>query len=94
MMHATLTQYSFWRPIIDVVEDRPLSLCDAQTVGLSDLVEADHVRKHYSGANYYAKPSDNYRWYYLNRQRRDEVTLLKMFDSANVEGKCESPRLH
>ena len=91
-MHTSLTQCSLWRPIVDVVEDRPLALCDARTVGLSDLVEADHVRKHYSGANYYAKPSRNYRWHYLNRQRRDEVTLLKMFDSANVEGKCESPR--
>ena len=88
--HRTDTVYSIWRPIIDVVEDRPLALCDARTVGRSDLVEADHVRKHYSGANYYAKPSHNYRWHYLNRQRRDEVTLLKMFDSANVEGKCES----
>ena len=92
MMHTTLTTYSFWRPIVDVIEDRPLALCDARTVELSDLVEADHVRKHYSGANYYATPSDNYQWHYLNRQRRDEVTLLKMFDSADVEGKCESPR--
>ena len=91
-MHTTLTQYSLWRPIIDVVEDRPLALCDARTVGPSDLVEADHVRRHYSGANYYATPSHNYRWHYLNRQRRDEVTLLKMFDSANMEGKRESPR--
>lgn len=88
---TTLTQCSLWRPIVSVVEDRPLALCDARTVELSDLVEADHVRKHYSGANYYARPSHNYRWCYLNRQRRDEVTLLKMFDSANVGGKCESP---
>ena len=91
-IHTTLTQYSLWRPIVDVIEDRPLALCDARTVEPSDLVEADHIRKHYSGANYYATPSHNYRWHYLNRQRRDEVTLLKMFDSANVEGKCESPR--
>lgn len=92
MQQHTDTVYSLWRPIIDVVEDRPLALCDARTVQVSDLVEADHVRKHYSGANYYARLSHNYRWHYLNRQRRDEVTLLKMFDSANVEGKCKSPR--
>ena len=77
----TLTSYSIWRPIVNVVEDQPLALCDARTVEPIDLVEADHVRKHYNGANIYAKPSPRYRWYYLNRQRDDEVTLLKMFDS-------------
>ena len=77
---------SIWRPIVDVVEDQPLALCDARTVEPFDLVEADHVRKHYNGANIYAKPSPRYRWYYLNRQRVDEVTLMKMFDSdPNVE---------
>jgi hypothetical protein len=63
-------------------------MCDARSVDSSDLVEADHVRKQYSGSNYYAKPSQKYQWYYLNQQRVDEVTLLKMFDSADVEGKC------
>ena len=74
---------------MDVVEDQPLALCDARSVELSDLVEADHVRKHYNGANYYARPSRKYRWCYLNRQRNDEVTLLKMFDSnPNVQASC------
>ena len=84
--------YSIWRPIVDVVEDQPLALCDARTVEPLDLVEADHVRKHYNGANIYAKPSPRYRWYYLNRQREDEVTLLKMFDNdpdVEATSKCK-----
>lgn len=64
-----------------MVQDRPLALCDVQTINEEDLVEADHVRKHYSGSNYYALYNPRYRWHYLNQQRRDEVTLLKMFDS-------------
>ena len=86
-----LTNFSVWRPTIDVVEDQPLALCDARSVEPSDLVEADHVRKHYNGANLYAKSSRKYRWHYLNQQRRDEVTLLKMFDSdPDVAATCQS----
>lgn len=74
------------------MEDQPLALCDAQSIEPSDLVEADHVRKQYNGSNFYAKPSPKYRWYYLSRQRKEEVTLLKMFDSdPDIKAKCKLP---
>ena len=66
---------------MDVIHDRPIAICDASTIKRGDLVEADHVRKHYSGTNYYALSSPHYRWYYLNKQTKDEVTLVKIFDS-------------
>lgn len=72
---------STWRPLIDAVEDWPLCFCDAGTVKPGDLVESDHVRKAYTGMTMYSLASDAYRWYYLNQQRRDEVTLIKIFDS-------------
>lgn len=78
-----------WRPLVDIVEDRPLALCDGSSIRPSDLVEADHIRKNYDGANYYAKKSKMYKWYYLNRQRKDEITLFKNFDSdASVTPCC------
>lgn len=46
-----------------------------------DLIESDHVRKAYTGMTMYSLTSDSYRWYYLNQQGRDEVTLIKIFDS-------------
>ena len=74
------------------MEDQPLALCDARSIEPSDLVEADHVRKQYSGSNFYAKPSPRYRWHYLNRQRKEELTLLKMFDSdPDIKAKCKRP---
>ncbi|KAJ9650774.1 hypothetical protein H2198_009929 [Neophaeococcomyces mojaviensis] len=75
---------NLWRPLCEVVEDRPLAMCDVQTVSPRDLVEADHVRKHYNGSNYYLKQNSNYKWYYLSRQTRKEVTLIQMFDSAKL----------
>ncbi|KAJ5081638.1 hypothetical protein NUU61_009902 [Penicillium alfredii] len=89
LLQGRVRVVNIWRPIADVVEDVPLALCDARTITLDDMLETDHVRKHYLGATMYAMAREKYRWYYLHRQRKDEVTLLKMFDSdPEVEGKC------
>jgi len=70
-----------WRPIEDVVEDYPLAFCDSSSVPDGDLVECDHVRRRFKGANLYAYFGAAHKWYYLGEQRPDEVLLLKMFDS-------------
>jgi hypothetical protein len=55
-----------------------------------DLVECDHVRKKFKGANYYSYYNAAHKWYYLGEQRPDEVMLLKMFDSdGNVKAKSK-----
>ena len=73
-----------WRPLRYPVEDYPLAVCDGSTVPESSLVTADHVRKFYIGESLYPLHNGSHRWYYLNRQTKDEVLLLKMFD--NKEG--------
>ncbi len=82
LLQARVRVINLWRPIIDIVEDAPLAMCDLRTVHEHDLVEADHIRKQYNGSNYYARASPFYRWYYLKAQRSSEVTLIQMFDSA------------
>ncbi|KAF2175361.1 putative 7 alpha-cephem-methoxylase [Zopfia rhizophila CBS 207.26] len=81
--------FSIWRPFGNTVENFPLAMCDGSTVGPRDLVLADHVRKTYIGETVYPLYQDNYKWYYLNRQTRDEVLILKMFDSEpTAKAKC------
>lgn len=70
-----------WRPLRHPVEDYPLAVCDGSTVPATSLVTADHVRKFYTGESLYPLHNEAYRWYYLNRQTKDEVLLLKMFDN-------------
>lgn len=54
------------------------------------LVEVDHVRKHYIGESLYVLESPSLRWYFLNRQTKDEVIVFKTFDSdESVKAKCE-----
>ncbi|KAJ9604890.1 hypothetical protein H2200_010279 [Cladophialophora chaetospira] len=81
---------NLWRPLVHEVQDRPLALCDMRSVSADDVVEADHVRKQYNGSNYYLKFSSKYRWHYLSRQTRDEVTMIQMFDSE-MEGVSGCP---
>jgi hypothetical protein len=72
---------------VEVVEDWPLAICDGSTVDESDLVAADHIRKHYTGETFYVQQNSAHRWYYLRQQRRDEVFLFKNFDSKDVAAK-------
>lgn len=67
-----------------------MAFCDGSTVRDADLVETDHVRRHYIGSNLYAMFNADTRWHYLSRQSPDEVILMKMFDSdRKVKAKCE-----
>jgi hypothetical protein len=76
-----------WRPLSQV-EDWPLAICDGRTVQQCDLVASDVVRRRYIGETLFVLHSPEYQWYYLPEQRKEEVTLLKIYDnSKDIEAK-------
>ena len=80
---------SVWRPLIASVEDWPLAVCDGATVTASDLVETDHIRRHYTGSTMYLQHNPGQRFYYMSKQGKDDVLIFKQFDSQrNIPGKC------
>lgn len=81
---------SVWRPIANLIEDWPLTVCDGSTVDIQeDLLVSDVVQKSYVGETYYALHRDHYRWYYLNRQTENETLLLKIWDNdPTAAAKC------
>ncbi|KAK3984499.1 hypothetical protein QBC44DRAFT_301185 [Cladorrhinum sp. PSN332] len=84
LLRGRVRAVNVWRPITDYpVQDRPLALCDGTLVGETDLLPTDHIKKAYTGqtSNLIYRPG--YRWYYLNRQTRDECTIFKMYDSLD-----------
>ncbi|CAO2647164.1 Nn.00g080860.m01.CDS01 [Neocucurbitaria sp. VM-36] len=91
---AELSQRRFfiinvWRPLANTIENFPLAVCDGSTVEPQDLVLADHVRSTYIGETVYPLYQDHYKWFYLNKQTRDEALMLKMFDSSpTAKAKC------
>ena len=72
---------SVWRPIKHPVEDSPLAWCDGSSITSDDLLAVDHVTRGYVGETFNLMYRENYKWFYLNAQRPDEVTLFKMYDS-------------
>ncbi len=85
---------NFWRPIGNVVLDRPLAVCDARTVREEDLYEtlvygygADNYSWHNIGIETYnVKYSERHRWYSYSAMSPEEVLVFKSFDSQGVIG--------
>ena len=70
-----------WRPIRGPVQESPLAVCDAQTMVQDDFVK--HVLKYRDreGEVYSVAFNPNHRWYYIPDQQKEEVLLLKCYDS-------------
>jgi hypothetical protein len=72
-----------WRNIADApVAVYPLAMCDAQTVDPADLVIFEIHYGDRVGENYFARAAPRHRWYFYPALTRDEVILIKQWDSA------------
>ena len=81
---------NLWRSIADEPVARfPLALCDASTVHPDDLVVFEIHYADRVGENYFAKHSDDHRWYYYPAMSRDEALLIKQWDSAGGIARSE-----
>ena len=72
-----------WRPLVDPVEDYPLALCDARSLGPNDVVDVERRSPTHTGEIQLAVHSAGQRWYYYPAMRPDEVITIKTFDSLN-----------
>lgn len=71
-----------WRPIRGPLHDAPLAVCDARTVATDDLVAQDLIYRDRTGEIYGLTHNKAHRWFYVPAMQRDEVLLLKCYDSA------------
>jgi hypothetical protein len=81
--HSRFALINVWRNIdrSPVMAD-PLALCDGQSVAPDDLVVFEIHYHDRIGENYFAKYSPNHEWWYYPHMTRDEVVLIKQWDSA------------
>jgi hypothetical protein len=82
-----------WRNIAETpVAVHPLAFCDAQTVDPNDLVVFEIHYADRIGENYFARHAPRHRWHYYPALTRDEVVLIKQWDSegrlAQTQGKA------
>jgi hypothetical protein len=71
-----------WRPLAEPVEDSPLALCDARSIDPGDLVATDLRYRDRTGEVFAVRANPGHRWFWFPRMRRDEVLLIKCYDSA------------
>jgi hypothetical protein len=75
-------ELNVWRPIAGPVEAWPLAVCDAASVDRHDLVASERRYPDRVGEIYAVTYNPRHRWFYFPRMERDEVLLIKCFDSA------------
>jgi len=71
-----------WRSVGATAERMPLAVADARTVAPGDFVATDLVYEDRTGEIYQVANGPGQRWYYFSGMTRDEVVLLKCFDTA------------
>src|SRR3546814_6813576 len=74
---------SVWRPIRGPVARSPLALADAASVRPQDLVATDQLFPGRVGEIYHLAYHPAQRWYYAPAMARDEVLLIKGWDSLD-----------
>lgn len=72
-------------PLDNPAVDFPLVLGDRTSFSESDMVPMEHVQQGYLGEFAHPRYKDDQRWYWLNEQKPEEVTIFCIFDS-NVPG--------
>lgn len=78
-----IVQVNVWRPISGPVRRAPLALADATTVAAADLLATDQVFPGRVGEIYQVAHNPAQRWYWAPEMTRDEVLLIKGWDSLD-----------
>ena len=74
-------EINVWRPIRGPIESTPLAVCDSSSIDPGDFVASDLVYRDKVGETYRFTYNPNHRWFYFPRLEKNEVILLKCYDS-------------
>lgn len=85
--------YNVWRALSPPPQDIPLAVCDARSIAVADLMEADAVfdvagSPEWSFEGWVVRYNPRHRWCYFSGMRRDEVLVFKTNDSDPGEPHC------
>jgi len=78
-----IVQVNVWRPIRGPVQRAPLALADAASVAPDELVATDQIFPDRTGEIYQVAHGAKQRWYWAPAMQRDEVILIKGWDSLD-----------
>lgn len=75
-----------WRPMLPVVEDKPLTFLDYFSIDKDDLIAVDRVTPFQAGEVYMVKYSANQRWYWLSKMKSSELLVMLTYDTTPGDG--------
>ncbi|RYP04561.1 hypothetical protein DL764_004369 [Monosporascus ibericus] len=83
LLKGRVQMINVWRPLNGPVQDWPLATMDYRSVKPSDMYPCDLLKGEYEerGQTATFTYSDQHKWYYLDRQETNEVTIIKIWDS-------------
>ncbi|KAJ5113780.1 hypothetical protein N7456_002314 [Penicillium angulare] len=76
-----------WRPLISVVEDAPLALCDRRTIQKEDLILVDKIHPGYWEEGLYMKNQAYHKWFWKPQMTCNDVILFISWDSRENQDK-------
>ena len=81
LLRRRVAVINVWKPLRGPVQNAPLAVCDAQSIGPEDLVPTDLNYRDRTGEVYSLTFNPAHRWFYFPRMQADEAMLLKCYDS-------------
>jgi len=81
LLKGRVMQVNAWRPLTEPVRVAPLAIADAGSVPFSDLIATDLVYPDRVGEIYELRANPEHRWFYFPEMKRDELILIKGYDS-------------
>ena len=78
-----IVQINVWRPIRGPIQRTPIALADAGSVRPDDLIATDQIFPDRVGEIYQLAYAPGQRWYWAPKMERDEVILIKGWDSLD-----------
>ncbi|KAF2702776.1 hypothetical protein K504DRAFT_522381 [Pleomassaria siparia CBS 279.74] len=85
-----------WRPLAEPVQTHPLALCDFQSLDKGDQTINDLVYPHAQVETTLSYFNPSQRWWFLDRQMKNEVLIMQAFDSESpvqcLHAAFEDPR--
>jgi hypothetical protein len=82
LVHRRFMAINVWRPIRGPVEESPLAVCSGRSIATADCVIRQFTALNRVRHWYLFRYNPAQRWYYFPRAERDEVLLLKCYDSC------------
>ncbi|KAF2105693.1 hypothetical protein BDV96DRAFT_592134 [Lophiotrema nucula] len=82
MLQKRIRILNLWRPLVPIVQDHPIAVCDYRSTEPTDYIPTDLPSPYWEGEMLLLHYNPKHQWYFLKEMMDLELLVLKCFDSA------------